>query len=321
MAIGSVSVKMRNANKGNNSSGGLSDEVISLITKYAGDLQNFHHVEMGFDNVGIGVIEGERSFQTIVVGDNNIYGENSFVWGYNNEALLTSSMSFVYGSFNKTYQNQIIFGGHNEFPNSTDITVFGMGNKGDAKSRTTLVVGCMNQIKAPCSYTIGYRITSEAKGSRAIGRYFTISNEPKNEQGFFLGDGDKDKGFISFAHRVNKSVANPLFGQTGEPQFIAERGIRTEYLGALKPVAKTININGTSTANLDIEAYGEFILTGSGTANIVLENWQNGDTAMLIKSSSISCNIPANWVGDFVSNFSVLKIAKYNNTIYYKKEF
>ena len=276
-----------------------------------------------------------------MVGSNNSYGSSVIIHGDNNE----NSLGFVriYGSNNKTYQFQNIFGDLNELTASVNVTVFGNSNKDNGvNANGAFVVGNLNEVTAANTFTAGYRVKNFAKGARAFGRYFTLEDSPENEYAFALGDGELDgstpTGEISLIHRVFKKVENPLFNpdnladdsdasdpnpkdSSGEREYIAERAYSTEYRGHWLAVTRNVDTAGTVT--LDHDQYARWNLTASGTVTLVLANWQDGDSGeLIVDTTKQTISIPADWVtlsADITTTpgVYVLEIAQVSNTIFY----
>lgn len=321
-----------------------------------------HSLEIGFDNAPLETTnevtddqgntvyeedgttpktETERAFQCVVVGSNNSYGSSVIIHGDNNE----NSLGFVriYGSNNKTYQFQNIWGGLNELTASVNVTVFGSSNKDNGiNANGAFVIGNLNEITGANTFTAGYRVKNFAKGARAFGRYFTLEDSPENEYAFALGDGELDgatpTGEISLIHRVFKAVENPLFNpdnladdsdasdpnpkdSSGERKYIAERAYSTEYRGHWLAITRNVDTAGTVT--LDHDQYARWNLTASGTVTLALANWQDGDSGELIVDTTKQViNIPADWVtlgADITKTpgVYVLEIAQVGSTIFY----
>ena len=250
--------------------------------------------EIGFDNSPVlkeeedeqGNPETVRPFRSVVIGDNNSYGDACFIRGdYNTNAL---GWVTVIGSRNKTYQFQTIFGDLNEFESAVNVTVIGQANKGGDKARSAFVVGNLNVVNGESSFTIGNRIANSAKHSLVFGRNLIVSDDVENEGGFFLGTGELtgstvSDGAASFIHRVYKAVDNPLYTQGGtEPQYIHKRAPSTWYRGRFRPVEQQIAVQGIMTVTLDHDQYSRWHLVGGGTCTVSLENWENGDVGELV---------------------------------------
>lgn len=289
--------------------------------------------------------ETERAFQCFVRGSGNSYGSSVTIDGDNNE----NSLGFVriYGSNNKTYQFQNIFGDLNELTASVNVTVFGNSNKDNGKNANgAVIIGNLNEVTAANTFTAGYRVKNFAKGARAFGRYFTLEDTPENEYAFALGDGELDgttpTGEISLIHRVFKAAENPLFNpdspaddsdasdpnpkdSSGERKYVAERAYATEYRGHWLAVTRNVDTAGTVT--LDHDQYARWNLTASGTVTLALANWQDGDSGeLIIDTTKQVINIPAEWVtlgADITTTpgVYVLEIAQIGSTIYYAVKY
>ena len=289
--------------------------------------------------------ETERAFQCFVRGSNNKYGSSVTIDGDNNE----NSLGFVriYGSNNKTYQFQNIFGDLNELTASVNVTVFGNSNKDNGvNANGAVIIGNLNEVTAANTFTAGYRVKNFAKGARAIGRYYTLEDTPENEYAFALGDGELDgttpKGEISLIHRVFKAVENPLFNpadlsddsdasdpnpkdSSGERKYIAERAYATEYRGHWLAVTRNVDTAGTVT--LDHDQYARWNLTASGTVTLALSNWKDGDSGeLIVDTTKQTINIPADWVtlgADITTTpgVYVLEIAQVGSKIFYQVKY
>lgn len=279
--------------------------------------------------------ETERAFQCFVRGSGNSYGSCVTIDGDNNE----NSLGFVriYGSNNKTYQFQNIWGDLNELTASVNVTVFGNSNKDNGKNANgAFIVGDMNEVTGRNTITAGYRLKNHAKGGKAFGRYFTLEDTPENEYAFALGDGELDgttpTGEISLIHRVFKKVLNPLYDpakdtdntgtdSAGEKQYIAERAYATEYRGHWLAITRNVDTAGTVT--LDHDQYARWNLTASGEITLSLSNWQDGDSGeLIVDTTKQTINIPAEWVtlgADITTTpgVYVLEIAQVGTTIFY----
>ena len=320
------------------------------------NLTENHSLEIGFDNAPLETTsevtdddgntvyeedgttpktETERAFQCFVVGSNNKYGSSVTIDGDNNE----NSLGFVriYGSNNKTYQFQNIFGDLNELTASVNVTVFGNSNKDNGKNANgAVIIGNLNEVTAANTFTAGYRVKNFAKGARAFGRYFTLEDTPENEYAFALGDGELDgttpTGEISLIHRVFKSVLNPLYDPSkdtdntgtdsaGEKKYVAERAYATEYRGHWLAVTRNVDTAGTVT--LDHDFFARWNLTASGTVTLALSNWKDGDSGeLIVDTTKQTINIPAEWVtlgADITTTpgVYVLEIAQVGTTIFY----
>ena len=342
--------------------GGISDQLPEGFSSVAENLVDNHSLELGFDNVpkteevevtddeGNTVYEEdgttpktetERAFQCVVFGSTNKYGSSVIIQGDSNE----NDLGFVrvFGSNNKTYQFQNVFGDLNEFTASVNVTVFGSTNKDNGKNANgAFVFGNMNEITGQNTFTAGYRVKNLAKGARAFGRYFTLEDTPENEYAFALGDGELDgttpAGEVSFIHRVFKKVENPLFDpddlaegsslsdpnpkdSSGERKYVAERAYETEYRGHFLPITQTVAVAGTVT--LDHDRYARWNLTASGAVTLALANWKDGDSGeLIIDTTKQTISIPAEWVtlgADITTTpgVYVLEIAKIGNTVFY----
>lgn len=325
------------------------DAVIQNLTEH-------HSLEIGFENAPLETetevtdddgntvyeedgttpkTETERAFQCFVVGSNNKYGSSVTIHGDNNE----NSLGFVriYGSNNKTYQFQNIFGDLNELTASVNVTVFGNSNKDNGKNANgAFIIGNLNEVTAANTFTAGYRVKNFAKGARAFGRYFTLEDTPENEYAFALGDGELDgttpTGEISLIHRVFKSVLNPLYDPSkdtdntgtdsaGEKKYVAERAYATEYRGHWLAVTRNVDTAGTVT--LDHDQYARWNLTASGEITLSLANWKDGDSGeLIVDTTKQTINIPADWVtlgADITKTpgVYVLEIAQVGTTIFY----
>ena len=279
--------------------------------------------------------ETERAFQCFVRGSGNSYGSSVTIDGDNNE----NSLGFVriYGSNNKTYQFQNIFGDLNELTASVNVTVFGNSNKDNGKNANgAFIIGNLNEVTAANTFTAGYRVKNFAKGARAFGRYYTLEDTPENEYAFALGDGELDgttpTGEISLIHRVFKKVLNPLYDpakdtdntgtdSAGEKQYIAERAYATEYRGHWLAVTRNVDTAGTVT--LDHDFFARWNLTASGEITLALSNWKDGDSGeLIVDTTKQTINIPAEWVtlgADITTTpgVYVLEIHQVNDTIFY----
>lgn len=325
------------------------DAVIQNLTEH-------HSLEIGFENAPLETetevtdddgntvyeedgttpkTETERAFQCFVVGSNNKYGSSVTIHGDNNE----NSLGFVriYGSNNKTYQFQNIFGDLNELTASVNVTVFGNSNKDNGKNANgAFIIGNLNEVTAANTFTAGYRVKNFAKGARAFGRYFTLEDTPENEYAFALGDGELDgttpTGEISLIHRVFKSVLNPLYDPSkdtdntgtdsaGEKKYVAERAYATEYRGHWLAVTRNVDTAGTVT--LDHDLFARWNLTASGEITLSLANWKDGDSGeLVVDTTKQTINIPADWVtlgADITKTpgVYVLEIAQVGTTIFY----
>ena len=342
--------------------GGISDQLPEGFSSVAENLVDNHSIELGFDNVpkteevevtddeGNTVYEEdgttpktetERAFQCVVFGSTNKYGSSVIIQGDSNE----NDLGFVrvFGSNNKTYQFQNIFGDLNEFTASVNITVFGSTNKDNGlNANGAFVFGNMNEVTGKNTFTVGCRVKNFAKGARAFGRYFTLEDTPENEYTFALGDGElfgtTPAGEISFIHRVFKKVENPLFDPddlaegsslsdpnpkdgSGERKYVAERAYETEYRGHFLPITQTVAAAGTVT--LDHDRYARWNLTASGAVTLALANWKDGDSGeLIIDTTKQTISIPAEWVtlgADITSTpgVYVLEIAMIGSTVFY----
>ena len=342
--------------------GGISDQLPEGFSSVAENLVDNHSLELGFDNVpkteevevtddeGNTVYEEdgttpktetERAFQCVVFGSNNSYGGSVIIHGDNNENEL--GFVRVFGSNNKTYQFQNIFGDLNEFTASVNVTVFGSTNRDNGKNANgAFIFGNMNEVTVKNTFTAGYRVKNFAKGARAFGRYFTLEDTPENEYAFALGDGELDgttpAGEVSFVHRVFKKVENPLFDpddladdsdasdpnpkdSSGERKYVAERAYETEYRGHFLPITQTVAAAGTVT--LDHDRYARWNLTASGAVTLALANWKDGDSGeLIIDTTKQTISIPSEWVtlGADISTTPgvyVLEIAMIGSTVFY----
>lgn len=279
--------------------------------------------------------ETERAFQCFVRGSGNSYGSSVTIHGDNNE----NSLGFVriYGSNNKTYQFQNIFGDLNELTASVNVTVFGSSNKDNGRNANgAVIIGNLNEVTAANTFTAGYRVKNFAKGARVFGRYFTLEDTPENEYAFALGDGELDgttpKGEISLIHRVFRSVLNPLYDPSkdtdntgtdsaGEKKYVAERAYATEYRGHWLAITRNVDTAGTVT--LDHDQYARWNLTASGEITLSLANWKDGDSGeLIVDTTKQTINIPAEWVtlgADITKTpgVYVLEIAQVGSTIFY----
>ena len=342
--------------------GGISDQLPEGFSSVAENLVDNHSLELGFDNVpkteevevtddeGNTVYEEdgttpktetERAFQCVVFGSTNKYGSSVIIQGDSNE----NDLGFVriFGSNNKTYQFQNVFGDLNEFTASVNVTVFGSTNKDNGvNANGAFVFGNMNEVTGQNTFTAGYRVKNLAKGARAFGRYFTLEDTPENEYAFALGDGELDgttpAGEVSFVHRVFKKVENPLFDpddlaegsslsdpnpkdSSGERKYVAERAYETEYRGHFLPITQTVAAAGTVT--LDHDRYARWNLTASGAVTLALANWKDGDSGeLIIDTTKQTISIPAEWVtlgADITTTpgVYVLEIAMIGSTVFY----
>ena len=353
--------------------GGISDQLPEGFSSVAENLVDNHSLELGFDNVPkteevevtddegntlyqtdengdqvlddennpIPVTHTERAFQCVVFGSTNKYGSSVIIQGDSNE----NDLGFVrvFGSNNKTYQFQNIFGDLNEFTASVNVSVFGSTNKDNGvNANGAFVFGNMNEVTGQNTFTVGCRVKNLAKGARAFGRYFTLEDTPENEYAFALGDGELDvttpAGEISFIHRVFKKVENPLFDpddladdsdasdpnpkdSSGERKYVAERAYETEYRGHFLPITQTVAAAGTVT--LDHDRYARWNLTASGAVTLALANWKDGDSGeLIIDTTKQTVSIPAEWVtlgADITTTpgVYVIEIAKIGNTVFY----
>ena len=369
--IGAITVE--NAAVGSYKEFGISAQLPEGFSSVAENLVENHSLELGFDNVPkseevedtdeegntlyqtdengdqvlddennpIPVTHTERAFQCVVFGSTNKYGSSVIIHGDNNE----NDLGFVrvFGSNNKTYQFQNVFGDLNEFTASVNVTVFGSTNKDNGKNANgAFVFGNMNEVTGQNTFTVGYRVKNFAKGARAFGRYFTLEDTPENEYAFALGDGELDgttpAGEISFIHRVFKKVENPLFDpddlaegsslsdpnpkdSSGERKYVSERAYETEYRGHFLPIVQTVAAAGTVT--LDHDFYARWNLTASGAISLLLANWKDGDSGeLIIDTTKQTVSIPAEWVtlgADITTTpgVYVLEIAKIGNTVFY----
>ena len=342
--------------------GGISDQLPEGFSSVAENLVDNHSLELGFDNVpkteevevtddeGNTVYEEdgttpktetERAFQCVVFGSTNKYGSSVIIQGDSNENEL--GFVRVFGSNNKTYQFQNVFGDLNEFTASVNVTVFGATNKDNGvNANGAFVFGNMNEVTGQNTFTVGFRVKNFAKGARAFGRYFTLEDTPENEYAFALGDGELDgttpAGEISLVHRVFKKIENPLFDpddladdsdasdpnpkdSSGERKYVAERAYETEYRGHFLPITQTVAAAGTVT--LDHDRYARWNLTASGAVTLALANWKDGDSGeLIVDTTKQTISIPAEWVtlgADITSTpgVYVLEIAMIGNTVFY----
>ena len=355
-------LEVENAAVGSYEEFGISDQLPEGFSSVAENLVDNHSLELGFDNVpkteevevtddeGNTVYEEdgttpktetERAFQCVVFGSTNKYGSSVIIQGDSNENEL--GFVRVFGSNNKTYQFQNVFGDLNEFTASVNITVFGSTNKDNGlNANGAFVFGNMNEITGQNTFTAGYRVKNLAKGARAFGRYFTLEDTPENEYAFALGDGELDgttpAGEVSFIHRVFKKVENPLFDpddleegsslsdpnpkdSSGERKYVAERAYETEYRGHFLPITQTVAAAGTVT--LDHDRYARWNLTASGAVTLALANWKDGDSGeLIIDTTKQTISIPSEWVtlgADITTTpgVYVLEIAKIGSTVFY----
>lgn len=314
-------------------------ETTSEVTDDDGNTvyQTDENGEQILDDEGNPIPETEtgRAFQCFVRGSGNSYGSSVTIDGDNNE----NSLGFVriYGSNNKTYQFQNIWGDNNELTASVNVTVFGNSNKDNGKNANgAVIIGNLNEVTAANTFTAGYRVKNFAKGARAFGRYFTLEDTPENEYAFALGDGELDgttpTGEISLIHRVFKSVLNPLYDPSkdtdntgtdsaGEKKYVAERAYATEYRGHWLAVTRNVDTAGTVT--LDHDFFARWNLTASGEITLALSNWKDGDSGeLIVDTTKQTINIPAEWVtlgADITTTpgVYVLEIHQVNDTIFY----
>ena len=350
--------------------GGNPEEIAALNTELAGlqaQVQGglaklnpvFEHysLELGYDNVpktethevvddsGNVVYEDDgttpktettRAFRCLVFGDNNAYGDAVCIFGNSNTNDL--GYVFVWGNSNQTYQSQTIFGDGNVLSASVRCQVFGSMNKDNGKNAAdSVIIGNMNSVEARNTFTVGFRITNRAVGGKAFGRYFTLDDAPENEYAFVLGDGGmgnngKPEGEISFAHRVYRAIANPLYDpekdadntgtdSAGEKKNMPLRAYSTEYRGHLLPVTQSIAETGTVT--LDHDRYARWVLTGTGAVSLQLDNWLDGDVGtVVLDTTKQTITIPDAWqtLGADITTSPgvyVLEIHQVGETVYY----
>ena len=110
---------------------------------------------------------------------------------------------------------------------------------------------------------------------------------------------------------------------SGNPLLSKDDTGRYRYSGQLKPVSRSVAVSGSQTVVLDAAQFSRWILTGSGTATLDLESWEDGDKGeLVIDTGAVTPVIPADWVtlgADITTTpgLYVLEIAQVNSTIFY----
>lgn len=285
---------------------------------------------------------GEAS---LVTGSGNLcLGDCADVGGSNNKLIAESGYgryTFLRGNGNTATSDNIVVFGTGNYVTGMGTVIIGGGCGSEAEpvsGRDAFGVGQRLVLTGSRSRALGYEISVAADDALVVGKYGELAGSPENYGAFGIAGGEHDAPVLSFLHRVNRKVENPLFNpddlaegsslsdvnpvdNSGERKFLAEQAFSTEYRGHLLPV--TLNVSKSGTVTLDHDQYARWNLTASGTITLALANWQDGDIGeIVINTSKQTINIPAGWVtlgADITSTpgVYVLEIAQIGSTVFY----
>ena len=290
------------------------------------------NVLLGLGSSVKGVLNWLSGDMSSVDGNSNrVTGNNMAVNGINNR--ITADTGMISGFNNTVFGSDIYCCGAINNLNGIRITV--LGNTITANANNVFAIGMQHTIGADNTVTIGYRLKNNAKSAVMIGRDAELENSPENEGAMGFGGGDATRKLFTMLSRCRRKIANPLYGQTGEPQFINRMGFRTDYHGHLLDCCdeRTVNVAaGIQAVSLDHDWFGRWRITptGSGQITFSADNWENGDRGTLVIVNGngkvvwpsswvwISANVPL--VGTVGGMPDALQSSGYNIIIMFKFE-
>lgn len=206
------------------------------------------------------------------------------------------------------------------------------GHRSKANGKISFAHGSMPEANGDYSNVLGYRVICDAKYATMIGKDANLADLPENECAFAVGGGDYNNKQIAFLAQSRKSVINPLYNPTldpnntgtdsdGEPQFKPEMAFSTKYQGRLNGTTQVID-NATGTIQLDHDFFNRWKITPQAMTSPELKNWNDGDRGeIIIYAGGANFAFPAtwNWIGSIPAlnstGFTICEIRKIDNEI------
>ena len=306
----------------------------------------------GSNNVVTGEASGADGSNNIIAGlgshvfgvGNSLFGNLLYVSGSGNlvegDSLTVDGVgNVVKGLLNGVSGNGNTVNGQGIYALGEMVTVNGVNGIAVGRSITmsdcnlSVAIGTQLSVAAKNSVTAGYQLNNSADYSILLGRYGTLTREPRNEGAFAVAGGANNAPLEIFAVRSRKNIPNPLYNptldpqntgtdSTGERQYIAAPAARTTYAGQLTPKSQSVTLSGAQTVTLDADKFSRIVLAGTGTATLALANWQDCDKCeLVIDTTTVTPVIPIAWVMPDIDltaapRLYVLEIAQIGATVF-----